>query len=34
MAEIDIKGQLRDRLAAPLEHYERRHAIVRNDPDG
>jgi len=34
MAEIDIKGQLGDRLAAPLEHYERRRAIVWHDPDG
>ncbi len=34
MAEIDIKGQLRDRLAAPLEHYERRRVIVWHDPDG
>ena len=34
MAEIDIKGQLGDRLAAPLEHYERRRVIVWHDPDG
>ncbi|MBR3314867.1 MAG: BREX-1 system phosphatase PglZ type A [Atopobiaceae bacterium] len=34
MAEIDIKGQLRDRLSAPLEHYEHRRVIVWHDPDG
>ena len=34
MAEIDIRGQLRDRLAATLEHYERRRVIVWHDPDG
>lgn len=34
MAEIDIRGQLRDRFAAPLEHYERRRVIIWHDPVG
>lgn len=34
MADIDIRGQLRNRFAVPLEHYERRRVIVWHDPDG
>ena len=34
MAEIDIRGQLRGRFAAPLEHYETRRVVVWHDPDG
>ncbi|MBM6989331.1 MAG: BREX-1 system phosphatase PglZ type A [Olsenella umbonata] len=34
MAEVDIKGQLRERLSAPLEGHERRRIIIWHDPSG
>ena len=34
MADIDIRGQLHARLAAPLEHYERRRVVIWHDPEG
>ena len=34
MADIDINAQLKQRFAAPLEHWERRRIVVWHDADG